>query len=185
LRELQPVLVHVGDHDVSGGGMPGNCDCHDADRPRACNEHVLSYEVEGEGGVCRVTERVQYRGHLVCDGVRQLEYVECRNGNVFCECSGAAYADAHRVPAEVPPPGAAVPADAAGDMSFCRDPISCCKRALVAAALDDLAGKLVADRRRHGNRLLRPVVPVVDMDVRAAYGGTTHLDENVVVPGHR
>ena len=50
----------------------------------------------------------------------------------------------------------------------------------VAADLDDAADELVADDQRHGHRLLRPGVPVVDMHVGAADAGAEHFDQHVV-----
>ena len=62
-----------------------------------------------------------------------------------------------------------------------------CKRAHIGAELDDLAGIFVADRHRRRDRLLRPLVPVEDMDVGAADAGLVDLDQHVVRPdlGHR
>ena len=40
--------------------------------------------------------------------------------------------------------------------------------------------ELVADRHRHGDGLLRPLVPLVDVDVGAADAGAQHLDQHVV-----
>ncbi len=43
-----------------------------------------------------------------------------------------------------------------------------------------LPDELVAGDHRHGDRLLRPGVPVVDVHVRAADGVLEHADEHVV-----
>ena len=49
------------------------------------------------------------------------------------------------------------------------------------ADLDDLADVFVADVHRHGNRLLRPLVPLPDVDVGAADRGLADADQDVVV----
>ena len=49
-----------------------------------------------------------------------------------------------------------------------------------ADGFDDLADELVADRHGHGNGLLRPVVPLVDVHVGAADAGAQHADQDVV-----
>ncbi len=54
------------------------------------------------------------------------------------------------------------------------------KSADVGADLDDLAHELVADHHRHGDGLLRPGVPVVDVQVGAADAGAVHADQHVV-----
>ena len=51
--------------------------------------------------------------------------------------------------------------------------------------LDDLADELVADDERDGDRLLRPCVPRVDVQVGAADAGLAHADEDVVDPDLR
>ena len=50
----------------------------------------------------------------------------------------------------------------------------------LAADLDDLADKFVADDHRHRNGLLRPLVPVPDVDVGAADRRLADPDQHVV-----
>ena len=50
----------------------------------------------------------------------------------------------------------------------------------VAADLLDAADELVPDDHRHGDGLLRPGIPVVDVDVGAANRVLEHADEYVV-----
>jgi hypothetical protein len=50
----------------------------------------------------------------------------------------------------------------------------------VLADLDDFADELVADHHRDGNRLLRPLIPLVDVQIGAADGGALDLDQHVV-----
>ena len=82
--------------------------------------------------------------------------------------------------AEMPSAGEAVAAAAADDVAFAADDVAGMKVVDVGADLDDLADKLVADRHGHGDGALRPLVPVVDMDVGAADAGVADADENVV-----
>src|SRR5207247_11275874 len=44
----------------------------------------------------------------------------------------------------------------------------------------DLAYDFVPDRHRHGDRLLSPVVPFVDMRVRATDARAVHPDQDIV-----
>jgi hypothetical protein len=93
------------------------------------------------------------------------------------------HADAERVAAEMPSARATVAAFAADDMTFARDPLADMVLGDRRADLSNLADELVADYHRHRNGLLRPLVPVPDMHVRAADGGFLHLDQHVVRPG--
>ena len=85
-----------------------------------------------------------------------------------------------RVLAQVPPAGQAVAAAAADDVPLAADDLAGVEVVDVRADLDDPADELVADDHRHGDRLLRPGVPVVDVHVGAADAGAQHLDQHVV-----
>ncbi len=82
-------------------------------------------------------------------------------------------------------PGAAVAAEAAGDVAFSGDAVADREAAHFLPELDDFAHVFVADVHRHGNRLLRPVVPLPDMDVGAADRGLRDPDHHVVVADFR
>ena len=75
------------------------------------------------------------------------------------------------VRAEVPPAGHAVAAAAADDVPLAADEVARLEVGDVRADLDDLADELVADDERHRDRLLRPGVPLVDVEVGAADPG--------------
>src|ERR1700690_2203845 len=78
--------------------------------------------------------------------------------------------------------GAAIAAMAAGDVAFAGHAVAGTEAAHFAADLDDLAGEFMAHGHRHRDGLLRPRIPVVKMDVRAANGGAVPLDQYIVVP---
>jgi hypothetical protein len=84
------------------------------------------------------------------------------------------------VGAEVAAAGQAVAAVAADDVSLAADEIADGIPADVGAHAGDASDELVSDLHRHGNRPLRPCVPLVDVDVGAADGSALNLDENVV-----
>ena len=123
-RELEPIGVHVGDHDVAAADEAGDRDRHDADGAGACDQHVLADQVEGQRRVGRVAEGIQDRGDLVGDRIGQLEHVAGGQRHVLGEAAGAVDADAERVATQVAASGAAVAAVAAGDVPFARDAIA-------------------------------------------------------------
>ena len=69
-RQLQAVVVDVGDHHVARADEAGDRDGHDADRAGAGDQHVLADQVEGERGVGGVAERIEDRGDVVADRSR-------------------------------------------------------------------------------------------------------------------
>ena len=71
---------------------------------------------------------------------------------------------------------------AAGDVAFAGDALADLETLHLAADLRHHAHEFVAHGHGHGDGLLRPGVPVVDVDVGAADGGLLDLDEQVVGP---
>ncbi len=103
-----------------------------------------------------------------------------RNADKLAERAGTVDADAERVAAQMPPARPAVAALAANDMAFARDALADMVLGDRRADLGDLAAEFMADDHRHGNSLLRPLVPVPDVNVRTADGGFLHPDQHVV-----
>ncbi len=85
-----------------------------------------------------------------------------------------------RVRAKVATAGHAIAAAAADDVAFAGDDHAWLIVVDVVADLDDLADKFVADDHRHRDRLLRPLVPLIDVDVGAADRGAFDADLHVV-----
>src|SRR5690242_6877191 len=76
--------------------------------------------------------------------------------------------------------GEAVAAAPAGDVAFAADDVAGMEVVDVRADLDYLADELVPDHHRHRDRLLRPLIPVVDMNIGAADAGVAHADQYIV-----
>ena len=179
--QLQPVFVDIGDHHVARTHMAADGGSHDADRTRPGDEHIFTHQIEGEGGVHRIAERVEDGGQLVRDVVRQLEGVECGDHQILGKGARAVDANTNGVAAEVSAASAAVTAVTAGDMPFTGDPIADGEAAHLLTDSDHFPNIFVADHHGYRNGLLGPLVPVVDMDIGAADGGFADLDQQVVV----
>src|SRR5256886_7435863 len=78
------------------------------------------------------------------------------------------------------PPGQAIPTMSTGDVSLAHYEIAAREAFHVIADSINDADKLVADRHRHRDRLLRPSVPVIDVHVSATDRCFQHADEHVV-----
>ena len=83
---------------------------------------------------------------------------------------------------QMPSSGHAVATAPTDDVSLAADDVARMEVAHVRPDVDDLADELVPDHERHGNRLLRPGVPRVDVEVGAADAGLPHPDQHVVDP---
>ena len=66
-------------------------------------------------------------------------------------------------------------------MSFGGYPVADIESFYFNATLDDLAAEFVSDGQRHWNRITRPVIPLIDMDVGASYCSAFDADQDIVV----
>ena len=168
-RELAAEGVRLADDDVAGTGVAGDRGRHQPDRPGAADEDVLAEDREGERRVDGVAERVEDRGDLLVDARPVVPDVGHRQGDVLGERAVAPDAEPDRVGAQVPAAGQAVAAPAADDVALAADTRSPRPEVVdVAADLDDLADELVADDERRLDRLRRPRIPRLDVEVRPA-----------------
>ena len=180
LGQLEPIGIHVGDDDIPGPGMPDDGCRHDADRPGAGDQDVFAEHGKRQGRVHRVAERVEDRLHVARNLRRVKPDVGHRQGEILGKRSRPIDADALGVFAEMPAAGEAVAAAAADDVPLAADDVADVKVLDIRADFDDPADKLMAHHHRHGDRLLGPGVPFVDVHVGAADAGPQDLDQHIV-----
>ena len=178
--EREPGRVDVGHDHLARAAVARDRHGHAPDRPGARDEHVLAHEVELERRVGRVAEGVEAGEDVERDRGVDRHGVRRRDAQVLGEGAVAVDADALRVLAQVPAPGEAVAADAADDVALAVDQVALLEPLHGGADLLDHADELVPDDHRRLDRLLRPVVPVVDVHVGAADRGLPDPDEHVV-----
>src|SRR5580693_3952820 len=82
-------------------------------------------------------------------------------------------------------PGETIAASSADHVTFSTDDIAGMKIGDVRSGFDDFTDKLVANRHRHRNGALRPIVPFINMDVCPANSRAAHADQDVVHTGPR
>jgi hypothetical protein len=89
-----------------------------------------------------------------------------------------------QVATDVGTPGAARRADPAGDVGLRGDERTRLHVVNLGAHGLDPPGNLVAERHRHsGDALVRPLVPLVDVQIGAADRGGVHTDEDLSLAG--
>jgi hypothetical protein len=167
-RQIQPVRILVGDHDVPRGRVPHHGGSHDSDGPGAGDEHILAQHGKRKRGMDGIAEGIENRGDIQIYAGLVTPQVGHRHRDVIGKRAGAVHADALDVRAQMPPAGQAIAAAAADHVTFAAHQIARVKIADVGAHFHDLADEFVADRHGHGNGALRPFVPVVDVNVGAA-----------------
>src|ERR1700691_4622646 len=128
----------------------------------------------------RVTEGIVDRSHFLVDLWIMPPNVGHGQRNEFSKGSRSIHAHAQRMRTQVPPSCQAIAAAATDHMPLATHDIAWIEVVDVRAHFDDLADKFVPDGHRHRNRLLRPGVPLVDMNVGAADAGISNANQNVV-----
>jgi hypothetical protein len=78
------------------------------------------------------------------------------------------------------PAGKTITAMSTRDVTFADNEIAGRESFHVIAGMIDDTDKFMTDRHRHWNRFLRPLVPVVDMNIGTADGRFDDADKNVV-----
>src|SRR5690349_20853846 len=99
---------------------------------------------------------------------------------IFGKRAGTIHADTLGICAQMTATGHAVATATADDVAFAAHDIAHAEVVYVRTNLHDLADELVADDHRHGDRLLRPGVPFVNVQVRAANSRAIDADQHVV-----
>src|SRR5262245_25171549 len=114
-----------------------------------------------------IAERIENGRNIERNGFVVAPNVRHRQRNVFGECARPVYANALSICAEMPASRQAVPAAAAYDVPFTADNLAGIEVSYIRANLNDAPDKFVPDHHRHRNRLLRPVIPFVNVDIGA------------------
>ncbi len=127
-----------------------------------------------------IAERVENRLHITGNvGIVDPD-VGHRQSQVFGEGPGAIDADSLGVLAQVPAAGQAIAAAPTDDVPFAADDFAGMKVLHIRADIDNFADELMAHDQGDGDRFLRPGVPFIDVQIRAANARPQDLDEHVV-----
>ncbi len=118
-----------------------------------------------------IPERVEDRGYVEVDPFVMAPDIRHRQRDVFGERARPVDANAHRVGAHVAAPRKAIAAAAAHDVAFAADDIAGEEIGHIGANRLDASDEFVADRHRYVDRLLRPLVPLINVHVRATDPG--------------
>src|SRR5579862_8731481 len=160
----------------------GFCDCYgeEADRAAAGDGNTFRGDLSGEHGVDGVTERIENRSVVEGDGGIELPDIRLRNDDIFGEGSVGVDADNFHVLADVGLAGSALQALAAGHVHFRGHEVAFLDAGDLVAEGGDLATEFVPGNERRVDPVLRPAVPVVDVQIGTANGGNLNLDEDFV-----
>src|SRR6187402_2255193 len=100
--------------------------------------------------------------------------------DVFCECTRPVYAHSTRMRAEMPPACKAVAAMPANNVPLAADRLAWEEIRDIGSHAHDLTHELMPDRHRHVDSFLRPIIPVIDVDIGAADRRLFNPNEHIV-----
>ncbi len=182
-REIEAVIVKVADDDVSRADVAADRGGHHADGARARDEDVLTDEIVLQRRMGGVAERVEAGDDIVGDIGGAAPDIRRWYRKVLREGAVTVHADADRMWAVVAASGETIAALAADDVSLARDALADLPAAHMAAELDDLSNIFVADGHGGLDGLLRPLIPIIDVEIRSADRRLLYLYQNVVGTG--
>ena len=158
---------------------------HDPDRPRARNQHVFAQQRERQRRVHGIAKRIEDRRNLLVDLRIMPPDVRHRQRDKLRKRSRPIHPDAQRMRAQMPPPRQTVPAPPAGHMALAAHNVARIKIIHIRSHRHNLADKLMPNRHRHRNGLLRPLVPLVDMHIGPTDPRIPHANQHIVDPDLR
>ena len=153
---------------------------HEADRTRARDEDILAEHGERESSMHRVPERIEDGGDFLIDILSMSPDIGHRQGNEFRKGARSIYAHTKRMRAEMPSPGQAVAAPSTNHMAFAADDVARIEVINIRSDFDNFPDKFMPNRHGDRNRLLRPIVPLINMDVRSADAGVSDTDQDII-----
>ncbi len=178
----QPKGVDVGNHHVPSARVPRHRRTHQANRTGAGDEHIFSQHWERQGGVNGVSEGIEDGRDVLINGRGVTPDVAHGQRDVFRECAGPVHPDSLGVGAKMTPARQAIPAPAASHVPFPAHDVPGIKIGDVRADLRNFTHKLVPDHQGNIDGSLRPVVPLINVQIRAANSRAMHTNEHVIDP---
>jgi hypothetical protein len=179
-RKVSPILIGIGDDNITSPGVTRNGGSHDADGTGSSDEDIFAEDRECQRGMDGVAERVEDGGDLMADAGSVLPYVGHRQDNVLREGPVAIDPDSLGVGAEMAATGEAVAAASADDVPLAADKLADGKVGDIGAEFDHLADELVANHETGADGGTRPGIPIVDMEVSSADARVEDADFDVI-----
>ena len=101
LRQIESVLVDVGQNDVAGSAVARHHGRHDPNRPSTRDDHVFTHHVEREGGVNCIAVGIKNTEQVRGDINIGSEYIGSRDGNLVGEGAISVYPHPQGIGAKV------------------------------------------------------------------------------------
>ena len=176
---VQPVIIYVGHYYVARAVLAADANGHHAYGACAGYEHVLAHNVEHCGGVRGVAVCVKEGNYILRNIVRHKYNIGLGYAYVFRKRALPVHAHALGLLAPLAVARAAVAAMAAYYVPFAGNDLADFIFSDARAKRGDFANVFVAYYHGRIDMLLAPRVPIVNMHIRAAYGGFVYFDKHL------
>ena len=184
-RQLKAVFVNIGDHHIACTNVFRHRRSHNTYRTCTRNQHIFAHQIERQRGMHGVTEGIKNGSQIIGDIVGDFESVERRNHQILGEAARTVNADADRVAAQMGTTATTVATVTAGDMAFARNAIADFEAFHFLTNTYHFTDIFMAYDHRHRDGFLRPLIPVIDVNVSPADGCFTDFNQQIVMPEFR
>ena len=181
LRYLQTKRIDVSNDDVLRSRIAADTCRHRADEARTRDEYVFAKQRESQGCMGGISEGIHDGREVIRDIRVHFDHIRFRNRDELCKAAVASHdTEGDRVLAHMPHASAAVTAVSTRDMSFRCDAVANLEIAHTGTAVGYDAHKLMTHGIGRFAVGLRPLVPLVHMQVSATDSGLSDLDDHIV-----
>lgn len=160
--------------------MTDDCCRHDANRSCTSDEDIFAQYGERQDSVHCVAQWIEECSNLKVDARSMVPNVRHWQSDVLGKSTSSINADARSVFTKVSTSCHAVTATTANNVPFTAHDIACCKVTYIRTHFNNFTHEFVADNHRHGHGLLRPGIPIIDMDICATDTRFMYANQNVI-----
>ncbi len=160
--------------------MPGNGSCHTTDRPGSSNQNILAKDIKRKCSMGRIAKGVRAGKDIHWNfGITKPD-VGDGDRKIFGKSTGSINSHTTGFHTEVPPSSQTVTTATANQMTFTGDEVTRFEVMNISAYLRHSSNKLMSHMHRNRYRPLSPFIPVVDMNIRAAYRCLVNSNQNII-----
>src|SRR5271157_403979 len=179
LGDFAAMLVHFQRENLRGSAGASHRDGEQPDRAAAGDGHAPGGDLAGQHRVHRVAQRIEDGRVFLRDGRIELPDVRLGNDDVLGEGAIRVHADDLHMLADVRFAGAALQALAAGHVHLGGNEVAFLDARHFVPDRFNRAAELVPGNQWRMNATLCPLVPLVNVQVRAADGRHLDLDQYI------
>ena len=165
--------------------MTGNCCCHDTDGACSCDQDILTYHIKGKCCMNRISQGIKDGVELLTDGGIAMPCICCRNYQILSKRTVSVHAYTLGIFAEVLHSCQTVTAFSTDDMTLTGYQIAYLEAFYVLSNLYNLSYILMTCSQTNGNRVLCPLIPVINMYVCSTDRRFVNFNLHIIFPHHR